>query len=175
MDPSYYVLIGVGIVAILFAAALVVSPIRTAKKRMNAIATLMAEVLPNQLMVASNVKFYDFYVDVQSTRYLFKVLPFDKKHELIITNQYFWCINGDLRGWRRSTVPDLCPRVPEFVDFKANTSQKIVKIALIYPDCYNITRYLNESDVALVKPQDLVYGVHFVKAIDLQVFFQKPE
>ncbi len=175
MDSSYYVLIGVGVMAILFASALFIIPIQLKKKRMNAITSLLTDVLPNQTIHPSNVKYYDFFTDYQSKRYMFKILPFDLKHELIITNKYFWCINGDLRGWRRSTVPDLCPWVPEFVDYIPQNGMKTIKIALIYPDCYNVTRYLNESDVELVKPKDLVYGVHFVKALDLKQFFQKPE
>ena len=141
------------------------------KKRRKAITNILSESFSSNIIHKSGVNFFEYYIDTDNIRYLIKVLPFDVNHELIITNKYFWCDNADLRGWRRSTVPDLFPRVKEFIDFDPQIKQKIIKIALIYPDCYSIIRYLNESDVAIVNPTDLVYGVYFVRSQNLKQFF----
>ena len=145
------------------------------KNRHNAILKVFNETLPQVSLEKSTEKFFDYHFETGDKFYLIKVLPFDLHHELIITNRYYWCMNADLKGWKRSTVPDLFPGVKEFVDYSHLTKLKVVKIALIMPDCHNIIRYLNESDVAKVLPSDLVYGVYFVKAVELQSFFPKTE
>lgn len=143
------------------------------KKRDKAVKEYFNNVLPQIELIKSTANFYQYSFVLNETTYLIKVLPFDLSRELIITNQYFWCINADLKGWKRSTVPDLFSGVKEFVNLKPEPGQQIIKIALILPDCHNITRYLNESDVKKVTYKDLVYGVYFVKAIELQLFFDK--
>jgi len=145
------------------------------KKRHESIIEVFGQILPLVVLKKPIVKFYDYCFENQGTQYLIKVLPFDLHHELIITNKYYWCMNADLKGWKRSTIPDLFSGVKQFVDFMPKTDLKVVKIALIMPDCHNIIRYLNESDVAKVNPKDLVYGVYFVKAVELHHFFQKTE
>jgi len=145
------------------------------KKRHRAIVEVFRQTLSRTELKSPSEKFYDYLFEYQENLYLIKVLPFDLHHELIITNKYYWCMNADLKGWKRSTIPDLFPGVKEFVDFAPKTDKKVIKIALIMPDCHNITRYLNESDVAKVNPKDLVYGVYFVKAVELQSFFPKSE
>ena len=145
------------------------------KNRHKAIMEVFNETLPQVVLEKSNDRFYEYQFLNADKLYLIKVLPFDIHHELIITNKYYWCMNADLKGWKRSTVPDLFSGVKEFVDYIPVTTLKVVKIALIMPDCHNIIRYLNESDVAKVLPSDLVYGVYFVKAVELQSFFPKTE
>jgi len=145
------------------------------KSRHEAIVEVFRQTLPRVELKKPSDKFYDYFFENLESQYLIKVLPFDLHHELIITNKYYWCMNADLKGWKRSTVPDLFPGVKAFVDFSPKTNLKVIKIALIMPDCHNITRYLNESDVAKVNPKDLVYGVYFVKAVELQRFFPKSE
>ena len=145
------------------------------KKRHDNITNLFREILPEVSLKKPEQKFYNYFFEDSEKLVLIKVLPFDLHHELIITNRYYWCMNADLKGWKRSTVPDLFPGVKEFVDFVPITKLKIVKIALIMPDCHNIIRYLNESDVAKVYPTDLVYGVYFIKSTELKTFFPKSQ
>ena len=143
------------------------------KKRDESVINYFKQFLPETELIKSKEKFFQYQFEFNNSVYLIKVLPFDLQHELIITNQYFWCNNADLKGWKRSTIPDLFPGVREYVNYKSDTDKKVIKMALILPDCHNIIRYLNESDVAKVKPTDLVYGVYFVKAVELDLFFNK--
>lgn len=172
---SYEVLIIIAVALVFGISVYLLVHTTIVHRRISAVHELFSSTLPGVQITPAKVSFFDFHLERGDTTYLLKVIPFDSNHELIITNQYFWCVNSDLKGWKRSTVPDLVSGVKEFIDYKPETSNKIVKIAMIFPTCYNITRYLNESDVAIVKPRDLVYGVYFVKAADLQIFFHKPE
>jgi len=114
-------------------------------------------------------------VETAGTYYLVKPIPFHPDHELILTNRFFWCVNADLKNWRRSTVPDLVPGVEAFVMDRPATMKKVVKVALLMPDCRNVTRYLNESDVEVVRPGKAVAGVHFVTLRGLGHFLSDRE
>lgn len=113
---------------------------------------------------------YQIAVETESTLYLIKVVPFYLKSELIITNPTFWCVNQDPRNWKRSSKPELVPGVEAFLAHTPETKKKISRIALIYPGAYNISRYLNESDVELVSHKQAVHGVFFVRFVELQDF-----
>ncbi|MDP3130948.1 MAG: hypothetical protein Q8N15_06450 [Bacillota bacterium] len=107
--------------------------------------------------------------------YLVKVVPMNPAHELILTNRLFWCVNADLKNWKRSTKPDLIPGVKAFLDDAPATTKQIVRIALVYPGCHRITRYLNESDVEIVRPDKPAEGVHFMTFDRFADFFASRE
>ena len=95
--------------------------------------------------------------------FLIKVVRMNPANELIITNRLYWCINDNPGAWRRSTLPNLVDHIESFVAFEPKTAKKIMKLCILTPDCKNITRYLNEADVEVVKPADDVWGVHFLR------------
>ncbi len=110
-----------------------------------------------------------------STLYLFKPIPFHPNHELIITNKQYWCINADLKNWRRSSIPNLVPGVAEFLAAVPAADKPVVRVAVIMPTCRNITRYLNESDVEIVRPDKAAYGVYFLTFAGLERFLRDRE
>ena len=90
------------------------------KKRHESIIEVFSQILPLVVLKKPIVKFYDYCFENQGTQYLIKVLPFDLHHELIITNKYYWCMNADLKGWKRSTIPDTVCRMPNECRFEKN-------------------------------------------------------
>ena len=174
MNSTEVMILAGSLIIVSLLAYLLIKGIIDRKRHLN-IVKIFNEILPNIILKKPDQKYYDYFFEDSEKMFLIKVLPFDIHHELIITNKYYWCMNADLKGWKRSTVPDLFPGVKEFVDFVPLTKLKVVKIALIMPDCHNIIRYLNESDVAKVYPSDLVYGVYFIKSGELQTFFLKTQ
>lgn len=119
-----------------------------------------------------NGQSHQYEIETDAMIYLIKVIHFNSKHELIITNPYFWCVNESIKNWKRSSAPNLISGVNEFVDMKVKSSKQVVKVGLIYPDCHNITRYLNESDVELVTYKKSAYGVYFVRFSEFNLFFK---
>jgi hypothetical protein len=107
--------------------------------------------------------------------YSFKMVFMPSGSELIITNETYWCINTNLSGWKRSTKPDLVDGVTTFLAKKPSMQKPMKRIAVLTPSAHNITRYLNESDVEIVKPGDIAYGVYFLRVQDLAVFLAKLE
>jgi hypothetical protein len=115
--------------------------------------------------------FFHLEIQTEETSYLVKVIRMNSNHELILTNPRYWCVNDNPRDWKRQSRPNLIPGVESFLNYRLENSQQPVKIALIYPGCHNISRYLNESDVELVSWQKSVNGIHFVRKDELPDFF----
>lgn len=103
--------------------------------------------------------------------YLIKLIHMNPKHEIIITNSKNVAVNGDIKDWKRSTKPHFISKMKAFINLDVKADQ--VKVALIYPDCYNITKYINESDVFLVEKFQKIDSVYYVKMKDLLEFIKK--
>ena len=119
-------------------------------------------------------KFQPFHATAETENeiYLIKIVDIPENYELIITNPLFWCINDKPSTWKRSTKPRLVPGVEGFVKYESVAEKKCVKIAIIYPNCRNISHYLNESDVELVSYKKPAESVYFVRYNELDAFFE---
>ena len=171
MDP-YVVLMIVGGVAVLIGAGLFTIDFVGKRKRKQSLAEVIRTTIPAAVLKAEKGW---LEAETASTLYLFKAIPFHPNHELIITNKQYWCINADLKNWRRSSVPNLVPGVAEFLAFVPVTAKPVVRVAVVMPTCRNITRYLNESDVEIVRPDKSAYGVYFLTFPGLTRFLSDHE
>lgn len=118
---------------------------------------------------------YEYQIETATAVLLIKVIRMNPLMELIVTNPDFWCINADPRSWNRSSAPVLIPGVPMFRAATVTTEKKVLKIGVVYPGCTNISRYLNESEVEIVKPTTDVHGVRLVRFADLDEIFSQLE
>lgn len=114
---------------------------------------------------------FDVMVETETGVYLIKIIRMNPLHELIITNPKSWCINPHPREWRRQSKPNRVWGVESFLECQPNSQKFIQKIALIYPNCHNISRYLNESDVELVTMKHTVNQIRFVRFQELMDVF----
>ena len=145
------------------------------KKREKEKQKKILEVLNNNTDKAEFVpKFQPFHATAETENeiYLIKIVDIPENYELIITNPLFWCINDKPSTWKRSTKPRLVPGVEGFVKYESVAEKKCVKIAIIYPNCRNISHYLNESDVELVSYKKPAESVYFVRYNELDAFFE---
>jgi len=145
------------------------------QKRSQTILRKISALIPTALMLEENQKPYAFLVETEQNVYLIKPIYMNPSNELIITNPDFWCVNSDPRNWNRSSNPELISGVAAFRKSTIDSDKKLIRIALIYPSCLQLTRYLNESDVEVVTPQTDVAGVHLVCFDLLGDFFAKVE
>lgn len=102
--------------------------------------------------------------------YSIKLIHMNSRHEVIITNSDRVIVNENIKDWKRSTKPNFVKGMREY--FKSNSNDNHIKIVLIYPDCHNITKYLNESDVILVERFQKIDNVYFIKYSDLEEFLR---
>lgn len=108
---------------------------------------------------------------IKDKHYYIKILNMNPKHEIIITNSDKVVINGNIQGWKRSSHPNFVPGIKEMINLK--TDIPVVKIILINPDCHNITKYINESDVYKVPKFQKVDWLYYVKINELKDFLKK--
>jgi NADH:ubiquinone oxidoreductase subunit 5 (subunit L)/multisubunit Na+/H+ antiporter MnhA subunit len=104
-------------------------------------------------------------------KYLIKLIDMKPQSEIIITNSEKVVVNHDIKGWKRSTKPNFVPGMTEFINLKSDT--ELVKIVLIYPNCHNILKYINESDAYVVDMFKQVDGIFYVKFDDFDEFLKK--
>lgn len=107
---------------------------------------------------------------LSNKEYLIKILSMSPKHELIITNSNKVIINDDPKNFKRSAKPDFVSGIKEFS--RLNLDKLYIKIVLIYPDCHNITKYINESDVITVDSNKKIDDIYFVKFNKLEEFLR---
>ena len=115
---------------------------------------------------------YDYLVETESSIYLIKVVVLPVNNELIVTNENYWCKNANLKGWKRSTNPDLVDGVREFRQFSLVQTKRLIRLGIVYPGAHNITVYLNEADVEIVKVGMKAYGVYLIRYEDMAQFFR---
>lgn len=170
MDWEYYVVIAI---ILLVAFAILLTSLASGQKK-KAFAEYKARLVEKfgfEHVREAMHHSHAWQAESEDTIYLIKPVWFNPKHELIITNRLFWCINDDPKSWKRSSKPVLVDHVKGFLEYEVSTSKLIKRVAIILPDCHNITRYLNESDVELVTPKKEAYGVYFVRGPQFDDFF----
>lgn len=158
MEPIAIAIIATIAAGLLAGSALAVSRLAEVRRR-SAIAAVFRAGAAD-----AAIAFHGDRCDVETAEVLFavKVVPLRPGAELILTNRLYWCENDDPKNWKRSTKPNLVKGVGAFLEERPDTAKRVVKIALLYPTAYNVTRYLNECDVEVVRPEKAVDGVHFV-------------
>lgn len=171
-EPIFIVVLG-ALIGIVF--GLLAWFLRHQSKRSSAIVKAAVLAALPEATITPSAKELEFSVTAARQCYLIKILPFRPDHELIVTNPTSWCINDKPRDWRRSSRPETIPGVAEFLAWKPQSDLPLVRIGVIVPNCHNITRYLNECDVEIVKPGDLVYGSYLMRVSDLHDFLAKAE
>ena len=108
---------------------------------------------------------------IKEKKYLIKLIDMKPRSEVIITNSERVVVNDDIKGWKRSTKPNFVGGIKEFIKIKSDI--ELVKIILIYPNCHNITKYINESDVFLVEEFQEIDGLFYIRFRDLMEFLKK--
>lgn len=102
--------------------------------------------------------------------YSIKILDMNPHHEVILTNSDRVIINENIKDWKRSTKPNFVNKMTEFI--RDNNEANHIKIVLIYPGCHNITKYINESDVFVLEPNQKIDQVYYVKYHDFYDFLK---
>lgn len=171
MAPLEVFIIILSILAVLIVFAYVFSSMNR-KKNIKIIHSKIVELFPYSQIKILYGSSYQIEIETPERIILVKIVPFNPNHELIITNPHYWCINPNIKNWKRSEKPVLVEKVREFNNLVMKSEKKIIKVGLIYPNCYNITRYLNESDVEIVTYKKPAYGVYFVRFSEIELFFK---
>ncbi len=171
MEPYQIILLIVGVFAIIMTMIMLIN-FRITQSRKQTIKEKLQSHIPKGIFTwYHDSSSFHIQIETENRVFLVKIIPFSINHELIITAPKSWCVNKSPKAWKRSSTPELVPLVSGFMEYKPDFDKKIVKIALIYPGCHNITRYLNESDVELVSYTKPVNGINFIRFSELDDYF----
>lgn len=169
------IMLAIAGVSAIFGILISFSSRRFAKRRDQIIEAKFRECLPDSSIVRVSGLPYRYRVETPETLFLVKVVSIGSQTELIVTNPDFWCLNSNPAGWNRSTAPVLVPGVREFRRLNPESVKRTVKIGLLYPDAFGISRYLNESEVEIVRLSTDVDGMRLIRFPELELFFAKHE
>jgi len=164
-------LIGAGIFAVLVALASVLVKaeyFNSIKKIAKSLQQLKPE---SEFKVFGRDEIYHIEICDSHLKYLLKIVKSKAEYEFIITNSEKWIVNQSPQQWTRKTKPIFIDNSKEFIDLKDEVSN-LVKIVVIYPSCKRIIHYLNESDTVIVKEEDKVNGIHFVRYENVEKFIK---
>lgn len=98
---------------------------------------------------------YDYYVKDFDT--IVKILFLNSSDELVVNSKYKWQINHNMRPGAIPSDSSMVSGIKNFVDVDKK------KIVIIYKDCYNIKKYINECEMIFVDETTDCYGVNFIK------------
>ncbi len=115
---------------------------------------------------SANVKFtkikdkcYDYYLETLTSIYYIKIIYNYECYEISLNSRYLWQYKKDVNDEKIRFIPD----VIDFVNFNPTDEKKAVyKMCLIYPNSRSLLIYLNESELAFVRPEQQIYGIHFI-------------
>lgn len=172
---SWEIFLAIAGVSAVFAIVILVSSRRLARRRDQIIESRFRDCLPEASVVRVSGQPYRYRIETPQTTFLVKMVSIGSQTELIVTNPDFWCLNSNPAGWNRSSAPVLVPGVREFRLLAPESLKRTVKIGLLYPDAFGISRYLNESEVEIVRFSTDVDGMHLVRFSELDLFFAKHE
>ncbi|MBN2540751.1 MAG: hypothetical protein JXB08_04425 [Bacilli bacterium] len=171
MEWYFYLLIAIGSFVLLFVLLYLLRHYRYIKI-VESVKRILFEKFKDADVIEHNPN-HSYQLEFQAEKtYLIKLIDMNSNHELIITNADNVVVNQNIQDWKRSTKPHFIPGMKEFIRYQSDYNESI-KIVLIYPDCYNITKYINESDCYLVKKFQKVDGIYFIQFNSLGEFLEK--
>ncbi len=110
-------------------------------------------------LIKSNNKCYDYYLETLTNIYYIKVIYNFSNYEISINSEFSWQYIKDANDTKIHFIEDIF----DFVTFKASDPKKTVtKLCLIYPNSRSLLYYINESDIAFVRPEEALYGINFI-------------
>ncbi|MDC7242605.1 MAG: hypothetical protein PQJ44_01170 [Sphaerochaetaceae bacterium] len=170
MEWYEILLILIALIIIIYVLIIVFSKIRY-RNILKAVTSVINNQYPNANIITKSPE--DIYQIgfIQEKEYLIKIIDMNPKHEVIITNSERVVINDDIKGWKRSTKPNFVDGIKDFM--KYNNNNELIKIVLLYPSCYNITKYINESDAFKVKEFQEIDSIYYLRFKNLIKFLKK--
>lgn len=133
------------------------------RKRNQKVKELLEKVAEEQgyTLEDANDKTYDYELINEESKILIKLVFVPTNSSITINSKNTWCLRygGSAHHRGYSNMKYLDKLIP-FLEKEIVGSQR--KVLLVYPDTNKIQRYLNESEIAILKPGDKVY--------DYQVF-----
>lgn len=123
----------------------------------------------NSDLQLSNEKSYDFKLTIKSEQYVLKIISIEKNAEITINNPITWELHfggGEFIGKpyrHRRFLTEIIPFL------KLKTEAK--KIAIVIPDAKRVLKWINESEMKIITPDQTIDGVRIMNIDDFFNFY----
>ncbi len=169
MNPIYIVIAVVIIIALVFLNSFM------EKLKLKAITTKLEIVCDanNFKLVDSIDKRYDKLLETENTAFYIKYAIIPKNSSITINSSNTWCLRygGGTRKGRNYPNKEYMNTLKPFLNASFTNEKMVQKLVILYPSTEVVLRYLNESDIAVVKFNTAAYDVKLINYTDIDEKF----
>lgn len=170
MPPFVYI-----IIAIVIIIALVFLNDFLEKLKLKSISTKLEIICDsnNFTLLDSTDKRYDKRIETNNTVFYIKYVIIPKNSSITINSKDTWCLRygGGNRKGRNYPNKEYMNYLKSFLNAKFENEKNIQKLVILYPSTEVVLKYLNESDIAVVKFNTSAYDVKLINYTDLDSKF----
>lgn len=113
---------------------------------------------------------YNKIIETDATAFYIKYVFIPKNSSITVNSQTTWCLRfgGGNRKGRNYPNKEYMNYMKPFLSAQFKNEKKVQKLVILYPSTEVVLKYLNESDIAVVKFNETAHGVKFINYVDLQ-------
>ena len=113
---------------------------------------------------------YNKIIETENTSFYIKYIIIPKNSSITVNSQTTWCLRfgGGNRKGRNYPNKEYMNYMKPFLSAQFKNDKKVQKLVILYPSTEVVLKYLNESDIAVVKFNETAHGVKFINYTDLQ-------
>ena len=164
-NPIYLIFAGVFIIGI------AVLTIFINKHKHSSITTKLEIVCKENNFILNDAKDarYDKIIETEKNVFYIKYVFIPKNSSITINSSTTWCLRfgGGNRKGRNYPNKEYMKYMQPFLAATFNNQKPIQKLVILYPSTEVVLRYLNESDIAVVKFNETAHGVKLINYTDL--------
>lgn len=163
------------IIAVIIIIAIVFLNNYLEKMKLKSITTKLEIICSNNnfILTDSVDKRYDKKLETENTVFYIKYVIIPKNSSITINSKDTWCLRygGGNRKGRNYPNKEYMNYLKPFLNAKFENGKTVQKLVILYPSTEVVLKYLNESDIAVVKFNTSAYDVKLINYTDLDEKF----
>ncbi|MBR6071755.1 MAG: hypothetical protein IKP77_02845 [Acholeplasmatales bacterium] len=165
-----YSLIGLAIIIVLIVLYIVGITIFNKRRLLsmnNAINQLFSEYIkenPDFKFEAVSKREYDYLFETYNYTYYIKIVPNFNNQEITVNNSVKWQLRKSFNDESLRFVEGIEPLMRMDIN---QTSKKIKKLYIVYPNARSLLKYINECEMEFVHADTDVYGTNIITYVNL--------
>ncbi len=168
--PPYVIIIAIILIILLIVISSVLN-----KLKLKSITTKLEIIaLENNFKIldAKDAR-YNKIIETETTAYYIKYIMIPKNSSITINSNTTWCLRygGGNRKGRNYPNKEYLNYMKPFLSATFTNAKKVQKLVILYPSTEVVLKYLNESDIAVVKFNEAAHGIKLINYTDIDQKF----
>jgi len=168
-----FIIILLALIFVLFIKSNIISPILRKKKVIELI-NIVSEKNNFHFNISEKQK-YDFLLENEKTILLIKTAYVPLNSVITINNKSTWSLTyGSSKSRPGRSYPNqryMSELIP-FLNFTMESDKKCIKVVLIYPGTDKVQKYINESEITILRYKDTAYDYKIITYNDFEGHFE---